>query len=156
MSHPKWDLLEGLSAGQVNEVLSLSSPQIHRQGEELFSLGEDADKLFLVVSGKVRLTLPLTVGDRELDVMVGESMSGNMLGWSGLIPPHRFTVRGVATADTELLAFPRPSLLTFFRENPAVGYAVLSNLARIVGQRLQVFQTMWIREMQHVVKSKTT
>jgi CRP/FNR family cyclic AMP-dependent transcriptional regulator len=155
MSHPNWDLFDGLTAEQVSQVLSLASPKLFQQGKELFYLGEEAGELFLVVSGKVRLTLPLTVGNRELDVMVGESMSGNMLGWSGLIPPHRFTVKGVAMAETEVLSFPRPSLLAFLAENPVVGYAVMSNLARIVGQRLQVFQTMWIREMQHVVKSKT-
>jgi hypothetical protein len=33
---------------------------------------------------------------------------------------------------------------------------VASNLARIVGQRLTIFQTMWIRELQRVVEKQGT
>ena len=83
-------------------------------------------------------------------------MPGHLLGWSGLIPPHRFTVKASAAENTELLALTRAPLLAHFEGNPKVGHIVFSNLARIVGQRLQVFQTLWIREMQHVVKTKTT
>ncbi len=153
---PAWDLFEGLSRADVAGLLDLALPRSLGAGEELFGLGADAKEAFLVESGQVRLTLPLRVGDGEVDVMVGERMAGHMVGWSGLIPPHRFTVKGTATTATRLLALPRLSIQAHFQERPDLGYAVFSNLSKIVGQRLQVFQTMWIREMQHVVKSKTT
>jgi CRP/FNR family transcriptional regulator len=156
MPHPSWDLFDGLPPDEVDGLLSLASPIALHEGEELFGLGDEANRIFLVVSGQVRLTLPLSVGERQVDVMVGERMPGHMVGWSGLIPPHRFTFKAVAVPDTELLVLARPPLLAFFNEKPHVGYLVYSNLARIVGQRLQLFQTMWVREMQHVVKTKTT
>jgi len=156
MPHPNWDLFENLPPEEVDALLSLASPTSFGNGKELFGLGDEATGVFLVVSGQVRLTLPLRVGERQVDVMVGERMAGHLVGWSGLIPPYRFTVKAAAAPDTELLALARPSLLAFFDEKPDVGYMVYSNLARIVGQRLQVFQTMWVREMQHVVKTKTT
>ena len=155
MPKQSWDLFEGLPTNQLDGLLSFASPISLRKGEELFGLGTQASGVFLVNDGQVRLSLPLKVGDRELDVMVGERMGGHMVGWSGLIPPHRFTVKATAATDSHLLGLPRPALLEFFNENPGLGYAVYSNLAKIVGQRLQVFQTMWIREMQHVVNSKT-
>lgn len=155
MPNPHWDLFEKLPPTQVDRLLSLASPLSLRKGDELFGLGTEAKQVFLIDTGHVRLTLPMKVGDRELDVMLGERMGGHMVGWSGLIPPHRFTVRATAAADSQLLALARPKLLELFHEKPDLGYAVYANLARIVGQRLQVFQTMWIREMQHVVKNKT-
>ncbi len=156
MPNPSWDLFEGLAPDKVDALLTLASPLSLTEGEELFVLGDEADRVFLVVSGQVRLTLPLNVGERQVDIMVGERMPGHLVGWSGLIPPHRFTFKAAAAADTELLALARTSLLAYFNEMPEVGYLVYSNLARIVGQRLQVFQTIWVREMQHVVKTKTT
>jgi CRP-like cAMP-binding protein len=156
MPHPSWDLFEDLPPEEVDALLSLASPTSLGTGEELFGLGDEATGVFLVVSGQVKLTLPLSVGERQLDIMVGERTAGHMIGWSGLIPPHRFTFKAVAAQDTELLALGRLSLLAFFNGKPDVGYLVYSNLARIVGQRLQLFQTMWVREMQHVVKTKTT
>jgi hypothetical protein len=41
-----------------------------------------------------------------------------------------------------------------FSASPEVGYAVTLNLAAVIGQRLQVFQTMWLREMQRVVEMR--
>jgi hypothetical protein len=51
---------------------------------------------------------------------------------------------------------PRARLIAFFDANPAAGYVVLRNLAAIVGQRLQVFQAMWLREMQRFVESRAS
>jgi hypothetical protein len=38
-----------------------------------------------------------------------------------------------------------------FGRRPDIGYAVSRNVAAVVGQRLQVFQAMWLRQMQHIV-----
>ena len=54
--------------------------------------------------------------------------------------------------ETELLAFPRAALLAHFEANPAVGLAVMRNVAAVVGHRLQVFQALWLREMQRMVE----
>jgi len=68
------------------------------------------------------------------------------------VPPHRFTLKGAATVDSELLAFPRASLLDHFAAHPDVGYAVGLNVAAVIGRRLQLVQTMWLREMQRVIE----
>ena len=51
--------------------------------------------------------------------------------------------------DTELLAFPHDTpCTTIWRSTPTVGHRIMTNVATTVGQRLQVFQTMWLREMK--------
>ena len=85
-------------------------------------------------------------------MLVEERMPGQMLGWSALIPPHRFTLNATAPLATELVALPRPALLDHFATHPQVGYTVLTNLAAIIGHRLQVLQAMWLREMQRVIE----
>jgi hypothetical protein len=83
---------------------------------------------------------------------VEERLPGQALGWSALIPPHRFTLKAVAPLDTQVLAFSRAALFQLFAVRPAVGYTVTRNVAAVVGQRLQVFQAMWLREMERVVQ----
>jgi CRP-like cAMP-binding protein len=56
---------------------------------------------------------------------------------------------------TELLALPREALLELFSHEPSLGYQVFRNVARVIGQRLQLFQTMWIREMQRAIESRS-
>jgi len=142
------DLLKGLSAQDANAVLALGLPMTLLSGAVLFQLGADADQLYVIERGRVNLTLPMQVFGQEQDILVEERVAGQTLGWSALIPPHRFTLKATAQIDTEMVAFQRGALLDHFAAHPRVGYAVVGNVAATVGQRLQVFQAMWLREMK--------
>jgi CRP-like cAMP-binding protein len=142
------DLLKSLSAQDADAVLALGLKMTLLSGAVLFQLGADADQLYVIERGRVNLTLPMQVFGQEQDILVEERVAGQTLGWSALIPPHRFTLKATAQIDTELLGFPRGALLGHFAAHPRVGYAVVGNVAATVGQRLQVFQAMWLREMK--------
>ena len=122
------------------------------RGTVLFRLGGPADSLYIVERGHLALTLPMQVLGREQNVLIEERHPGQALGWSALIPPHKFTLTATAPFDAEVLAIGRQQLLDHFANEPEVGYLVTRNVAEIVGQRLQVFQAMWLREMQRVVE----
>lgn len=142
------DLLEGLSTEDVADLLALGRRERVEAGAALFRLGAPAEALYIVERGRIRLTLPIHVAGRSEELAVEERLPGQMVGWSGLVPPHRYTLNASAPLVTELLALPRAALLVHFAARPAVGYVVCRNLAGIVGQRLQVLQAMWLREMQ--------
>jgi CRP-like cAMP-binding protein len=142
------DLLKGLSPEDAAAVLGLGSRVRLAPGAVLFPLGEAADSLYLIIHGRVSLTLPMHVGGREEDVLVEERGPGETIGWSAMVPPYRFTLEARAPLDTEVLAFSRAALLEYLAARPAVGQIVMRNLASVIGQRLQVFQAMWLREMQ--------
>jgi CRP-like cAMP-binding protein len=146
------DLLAGLAEEEAAPVLALGSRIALSAGQVLFNLGDAADSLFIVESGRIALTLPLRLRDGQQDVLIEERSPGQALGWSALVPPHRFTLKAAASIDTEVLALPRAALFEHFAAHPAVGYAVTRNVSAVVGQRLQVLQTMWLREMQRVVE----
>ena len=146
------ELLKGLSEDDAGRVLALATRIQLPSGSELFSLGSTADSIYVVQRGRVSLTLPMQVRGREEDVLVEERGPGQTVGWSALIPPHRFTLKATAPIDTRVLAFPRTALLDHFAAHPAVGYVVMRNVAAVTGQRLQVFQAMWLREMQRTVE----
>jgi hypothetical protein len=63
-------------------------------------------------------------------------------------------LKATAMVATELTAFPRRALLEHFAANPAVAFIVMRNVGSVIGHRLQVFQTMWTREMQRSVEHK--
>jgi hypothetical protein len=48
----------------------------------------------------------------------------------------------------------REALNELLRAAPDLGYAVSRNLATLIGERLQIFQTMWVREMQRSVEMR--
>lgn len=152
MTHAEPDLLKGLNNEQMAQALALASRISLPGGSELFGLGAEADRLFLIDRGRVRLTLPMQLRGQDQDILVEERSSGQTVGWSALIPPYRFTLKATTVVDTELIALSRESLRALFAAFPEIGYTVSVNLAAVIGQRLQLFQTMWLREMQRVVE----
>jgi CRP-like cAMP-binding protein len=142
------DLLNGVSPEDAAAVLELGSRMRLAPGAVLFPLGAPADSLYLITQGRVSLTLPMQVGGSDQDILVEERGPGETIGWSAMVPPYRFTLEARAPLDAEVLAFSRAALLDYLAARPAVGQIVMRNLASVIGQRLQVFQAMWVRAMQ--------
>ncbi len=152
MASDQIELVTGLSPADAEAVMALGTRITLTPGAILFKLGENAQQVYLIKRGRLSLTLPMQVRDRDEDILIEERGPGQTVGWSALIPPHRYTLTARALIETDVLGLPRASLLDYFSAHPAVGYAVTRSVASVVGQRLQVFQTMWLREMQRVVK----
>jgi CRP-like cAMP-binding protein len=93
------------------------------------------------------------VRDREEDVLVEEISPGQTVGWSALIPPYRFTLSAAAPLETEVVALPQERLREYFAAHTAAGCKIAQNLAVVIGHRLQLFQTMWLREMERTVQA---
>lgn len=148
------DLLRGLSEDEVSRFLALGVPTSLAARQTLFRLGTEADRAYVVMRGRVALTLPIQIRGGEEEVLVEEKVPGETVGWSGLVPPHRFTLNATAAIGSELLAFSRQSVLDHFAAHPLVGQTISRNLAAVIGRRLQVFQTMWLREMQRAVEQR--
>jgi CRP-like cAMP-binding protein len=145
------ELIAGLAPQDAESILALGEEITLAADQVLFDLGQAADSVYVVRTGQVALSLPLQFAGVTRDVFIEERFPGQTLGWSALIPPWKFTLKATAPLATELLKLPRAALLDHFARHPAVGYVVALNIARVVGQRLQVAQAMWAREVQHRV-----
>ena len=155
MNDVQAELVRGLEPADAEGVLALGTRRTLAPAAVLFDLGEAADRMYLITRGRIALTLPMQVLGRHEDVLVEERLPGETIGWSALVPPHRFTLKASAALETDVLAFARGALLEHFARRPAVGYAVTQNVAAIMGQRLQVFQAMWLRQVQNMVELRS-
>jgi CRP/FNR family cyclic AMP-dependent transcriptional regulator len=150
-----YELLNGLSPAEVEQILELGTRLVVPSGTLLFRLGDPADRLFLTERGRIRLTLPMHLRGKEEDVLAEERSPGQTVGWSALIPPYRFTLSAAASLDTEVIALPQKALREYMAAQPAVGCKIALNLAVVIGHRLQLFQTMWLREMERTVQARS-
>jgi len=146
------DLLWGLPQSEVDRTLALGTRFTVASGTELFDLGAEADCIYVIERGLIRLTLPMQVRGKEEDIFVEERTPGQTVGWSALIPPYRFTLKATASVEADVISLSRHALRFYLEANPATGFAVSLNLAAVIGQRLQLFQAMWLREMQQIVE----
>ncbi|MBI4890990.1 MAG: cyclic nucleotide-binding domain-containing protein [Acidobacteria bacterium] len=146
------ELFSGLSSQQHDELIALGVRSTLPSGSVLFELGAPADHLYVILRGRIRLTLPMPIRGHEEDILVEESGPGETVGWSALIPPCRYTLKAAAPLETEVLALPKEALHRHFEASPATAAAVTQNVAMLIGKRLQLFQTMWLREMQRMLE----
>src|SRR5690242_18214388 len=119
MTNGRPDLLKGLTPEEAAEVMALGKRLLLSSGAELFHMGQDAETLFVLQRGRIRLTLPMQVRGREEDILVEERVPGDTIGWSALIPPHRFTLTAMAPLESEVITLSREALRAHFAAHPS-------------------------------------
>jgi CRP-like cAMP-binding protein len=148
------ELLRGIDPGVLADLVALGRTATIPSGTSLFRLGDAAENVYVVLRGRIALTLPMEIRSAQQDVTVDEKGPGDVLGWSALVPPHRATLAARAIIDSELFLFPAAPLARALREQPAAGLQVMSNLASVVGRRMHLVQAMWLRELQRTVATR--
>ena len=123
-------------AGLDDEALALvtgCAVNAHvRTGAYLFREGEPADTFYVVRSGRVAIRMRLPTDA----VVVDTARDGDVVGWSWLVPPYRWTFDAVATEDTSFVSIDGACLRGKCEADPALGYALLQRVVRIMSTRL--------------------
>ena len=148
------ELFRDLGSAGLRRVLAIGKGQTLSAGQYLFLLGDNADELYVVLSGSLNLCLPIGLRGTVKDITVESVGAGQALGWSALVKPYRFTLSARATEPSEVVGFARNDLQQFFQAEPGIGYSVLTRVSEIMGIRLVTFQALWVRELQRAVESE--
>jgi CRP-like cAMP-binding protein len=104
-----------------------------RAGEYLFHEGEPADTFFVIRSGRVAIEMRRPTDGVVLDT----AHEGDVVGWSWLVPPYRWTFDARATEETGAIAFDGACLRGKCMDDPALGYALLQRVVQVMSSRLQ-------------------
>lgn len=145
------DIFSELQDTEAARLIAVARPQQCHKGECLFLLGDHADRLYVMLSGRVELSFPLSFNGTVRDVPVESKTAGSALGWSALVKPYRFTLSARAAETSELAAFLRQDLLRVFQAEPRIGYVVTRYVSEVIGRRLLQVQALWARELQRAV-----
>lgn len=145
------NLFQGVPPHRLEPFVALAKPDRVRAGNYIFRLGERAERLFIVRSGTVHLTMPIAMNGNEREVVVQEAREGETVGWSALVEPYRFTMGAAAGTDVDLIAFSTRELQSVVEACPDAGLRIMANLAAVIATRLQVMHAMWTRELQRAV-----
>jgi NTE family protein len=116
-------------------------------GATLFSAGDPADALYVVLSGCLGVFSP---GERRNRGFVGRVAAGDTVGEMGLISGRPRNAHVVALRDTELARLPADSFNRLFRQHPE---AIL-RIARLTVDRLEFAQSR-TRTHSHAARTFT-
>jgi CRP-like cAMP-binding protein len=98
----------------------------------LFKEGDDASDFYLVRAGRV--AIEMDIGVRP--VVVNTVGPGEILGWSWLVPPHRWHFDARAVELTRAIALDGVCLRGKCNENHSLGFELLKRFASDMEQRL--------------------
>ena len=97
------------------------------RGERLFAEGDEGDRLYVVLDGKIKLTRAAPDGRENLLSVVGP---GEMFGELSLFDPRPRTASATAITDAQLAALAHDKLLVWLTGRPEVALHLLRALAQ--------------------------
>jgi CRP/FNR family transcriptional regulator, cyclic AMP receptor protein len=97
------------------------------RGERLFAEGDKGDQLYIIISGKIKLTKAAPDGRENLLSVHGP---GEMFGELSLFDPVPRTASATAVTDAELAALAHEDVRTWLSSRPEVAMHLLQALAQ--------------------------
>ena len=126
-------LFEGLSPAQLDLLRPLFTEYECHSGTVLFSQGEPASYLYLVVSGEVNIHYKPDDGQA---IMIARVRPGGIVGWSAVIGRRFYTSAAACVQYSQLLRVRGSDLQTLCDDHPETGLLVLERLANVIGERV--------------------
>ena len=120
-------LFEGLDEDNARALRRQMTEVKLARGEHLFLEGQDGDRLYVVLDGKMKLTRAAADGRENLLIVFGP---GDMFGELSLFDPRPRTSTASAITDATLAALAHDALRPWLLERPEVSMHMLQALAR--------------------------
>ncbi|MBW7884186.1 MAG: cyclic nucleotide-binding domain-containing protein [Caldilineaceae bacterium] len=129
--HP---FFQDLEPQHVQRIAAFASPVQFNRGQVIFEESGHADCFYLVERGLVALSVGVP---GKGNVTVQTIRSGDMLGWSWLFQPYRWSFTARALEPTDTLRFEAAGVRQLCGEDCKLGYALVYRFADVIMQRLQ-------------------
>ena len=124
----------GMSEEHLQVVVDCASPVDFEQGETIFHEGREANSCFLILEGDIALEIdPPGKGKHVIQTL----HNGDILGWSWLFPPYRWTFDAQALSETRAIRFDAADLRAAKEADPAFGYDLLTRFTEVLVRRMQ-------------------
>lgn len=147
----RYPFFSGLSTDQLTALAKAADEIILEEGSVLFREGETLHSLYLVVEGRVAITMELPqVGNRSAvhlpdapmrEAVVSMVSAGAVVAWSALVPPYVATSGARTDRECRLVALDCRDLRESFEQDPHFGYLMLVKVAQAARDRIRDLHT---------------
>jgi CRP-like cAMP-binding protein len=127
--HP---FVTGLTDAQVTALASCATPVRFDAGATIFREGQPADACYLLHRGDISLQMHAPDGPLVVETIYG----AQVLGWSWLVPPHRWRFDAVAIDAVDAIRLDAACTRRLLRADPELGAVVSQRLLAVVSDRL--------------------
>ncbi|MCL5062373.1 MAG: cyclic nucleotide-binding domain-containing protein [Nitrospirae bacterium] len=126
-------LFMNLSRSEAKKVVLLGSIRSASQNEYIIRQGERGEEMYMIVTGKVKVTVDSEGKSKELGTLKG----GDIVGEMALVGGGTRSANVIALEDTELLRIDDKSLDRVRRRFPRIAAKLFLNISRVLSNRLK-------------------
>ena len=125
------ELFKGIDNEVMNEIADICSEKSYANGTVLFEKNEEANRLYILVEGTVKLRIK-----NGGTITYSLSDQGDIFGWSCMVESGHYTASGVCATDLKALEIKREALDNIFNAHPHAGIKILKRLAGVFSKRI--------------------
>ncbi len=130
----RWPYFAGISDASLKALAMIAEEKAVAAGTHLFGEGDPAEAMNVIVKGEVNIEYILGDGQRRtVDTLV----DGDILGWSALVEPYKYTAIGTATKPTQMITIHAKKLRDLCENDPHLGYQLTTQIAKLLAHRLE-------------------
>lgn len=130
---PEHPFFSGLDPKSFAVVAGCARNVSFAAGEFLFRTGQPADQFFVVRRGRVALQVH---SPNDGTMVVDTADSGDVVGWSWLVPPYHWLFDARAVEPTGAVAFDGRCLREKCENDPKLGYELMQMVNQVMLARL--------------------
>ena len=123
-----------LPAGLRAELAGCANNAVFHTDQRLVSEGDVAEVFYAIRSGRVAVGSRPPSGSLKL---VQTLHSGDVLGWSWLIPPYRWRFDAVAMEPVRAIELHAACVRSYLERHPQAGFDVAIGVAGVMAERLE-------------------
>jgi CRP-like cAMP-binding protein len=129
--HP---FFKDMERGVRETIAGCAANERFKAGEYVFREGGTADRFYLIRHGSVALEVHVPGRD---PVVVETLQAGDILGWSWLVPPHRWIMDARAAQLVRAVSLDAKCLRGKLDDDHALAYEMFKRFVPVMAQRLE-------------------
>ena len=122
-----------LKPAHLTLLANHATEQTFATGDLLFRQQDPAEHFYILLAGSIQVEVPAIMGPPLIVQTLGPE---EVLGWSWLIPPYKWTFEAKADHDSKVLKFDGKGLLAKCENDNEFGYALMKRFAGLMSERL--------------------
>jgi len=126
------DLFQLLRPEQVNALSEVAERVQLKSGETIYSQGDEAEFMFVVLEGQVSLRTPGTNG---VSLLIDQVTEGAIFGYCVCFELTTYALTALCTEDTTLLKIKADALKKLMDQDLIMGYAIQTLISRVYFRR---------------------
>jgi CRP-like cAMP-binding protein len=127
-------LFQGLAEQTLQRLQDRFESESFAEGMVIFDQGDRADRLYVVLSGRVAIRFRTEDGET---LTVTEIENNGVFGWSSVLGRRCYNSCAICLEDCEAVSVEGDTLRELCESHPETGVVILERLAEVIAERLK-------------------